>query len=254
MHANDMLVGPAPKTTASAFTWRTLLYSAAICEIAVLVVMGILQRDRLPLGLAVVAALGLALLNYRSGLWGALVLGLLFADIAFWTLGATVANVVYGEEFVRLLFPAALAGISAAGLVAAVVVAVWRKNPAAGGEAAWIAGLIAGGLFLLAIGVGFVTAGNQPAVAPANVIRISTENMAFSTAELVTDNGEMSVIVNNPDLWWHTFTIDALGVDLRLPSGGRRQVTFSAEPGVYEFYCAIPGHDVLGMRGTLVVR
>ena len=74
--------------SAAPFTWRTLLYAAALAELFVLVTMGVILRDRLPLGLAVVVALGLALLNYRGGALGDLVLGLLFADVAAWTLSA----------------------------------------------------------------------------------------------------------------------------------------------------------------------
>ena len=32
------------------------------------------------------------------------------------------------------------------------------------------------------------------------------------------------------------------------------EVTFTAAPGTYTFYCAIPGHESIGMRGTLTVR
>jgi uncharacterized cupredoxin-like copper-binding protein len=32
-----------------------------------------------------------------------------------------------------------------------------------------------------------------------------------------------------------------------------RSASFEAKPGTYEFYCRIPGHATLGMRGTLTV-
>ncbi|TMF24986.1 MAG: azurin, partial [Chloroflexi bacterium] len=31
-------------------------------------------------------------------------------------------------------------------------------------------------------------------------------------------------------------------------------LSFNAAPGTYEFFCAIPGHKQIGMRGTLVIR
>ena len=62
----------------------------------------------------------------------------------------------------------------------------------------------------------------------------------------------MTVAVRNRDLFWHTFTIDTLGVDITAPVGVR-SASFEAEPGTYEFYCRIPGHATLGMRGTLTV-
>ena len=45
-----------------------------------------------------------------------------------------------------------------------------------------------------------------------------------------------------------------LGVDVKSPVGGERQISFDAEPGTYTFYCAIPGHETLGMIGTLTIR
>jgi len=64
----------------------------------------------------------------------------------------------------------------------------------------------------------------------------------------------MIVNVDNRDVWWHTFTIDALHVDVQVPSSGKRNVTFNAAPGTYTFYCAVPGHAALGMKGTLTVK
>ena len=59
--------------------------------------------------------------------------------------------------------------------------------------------------------------------------------------------------LRNRDLFWHTLTIDALDVDLKAPVGRLRSATFDARPGTYSYYCRIPGHAALGMRGSLVV-
>jgi len=235
------------------FTWRKLLHIAAIGDLIVLVAMGVALRDRLPLGLAVVIAFGWGLLNVRSGWPGAVVLGLIFADTTFWTLGAALANVVHGEEFIRLVLPALLAAISGAGLVAAVAGLVWRKDPEAGRRAARYVGLGAVAFFVLAVATGFVAGRGESRIDPPTSLVLRTENMAFTTTELVADSGQVTVVVDNQDLWWHTFTIDELGVNLNVPSSGKRQVTFTAKPGTYTFYCAIPGHKDMGMQGTLVV-
>lgn len=239
----------------TSFNWRTLLRWCAIGHIIVLVAMGVLLRDRLPLGLAVIAALGLGLLNFRSGLWGDLVLGLLFADIGIWTLSAALTNVVQGEEFLRLLTPALLAALSSAGFLAAVAVFVRQRNPNAGGCLARLIGLGAIAFFVLAVFTGFQAGRNgQTPVASPTALDLRTENMAFSATALTANAGEVTVVVDNQDLWWHTFTIKDLGVDLKLPSSSNRQISFPAAPGTYEYVCAIPGHDSLGMRGTLTVR
>ena len=78
--------------------------------------------------------------------------------------------------------------------------------------------------------------------------------MAFVPDTLRTGGGKVTVAVRNRDLFWHTFTIDALGVDLKAPVGRLRSVTFEAQPGTYSYYCRIPGHATLGMRGTITVR
>ncbi len=78
--------------------------------------------------------------------------------------------------------------------------------------------------------------------------------MAFSSEELVANTGEITVHLDNHDLWWHTFTIDELGIDLQAPMGANPQITFNAPPGTYRFYCDIPGHVSVGMQGTLIVK
>ena len=90
--------------------------------------------------------------------------------------------------------------------------------------------------------------------ADASTLRIGTKDTAFSAPVLVARAGQITVDMSNADLFWHTFTIDALGVDLRVPLAGRRSVTFTAAPGVYEYRCQIPGHAQLGMIGTLTIR
>jgi hypothetical protein len=46
--------------------------------------------------------------------------------------------------------------------------------------------------------------------------------------------------MTNHDLFCHTFTIDELDVDLEAPLGGAREVSFTAPPGTYRFYCRCP--------------
>ena len=49
----------------------------------------------------------------------------------------------------------------------------------------------------------------------------------------------------------HTFTIDELNVDVKTPNG---ETAFSFTPekaGIFEFYCAIPGHREQGQWGSI---
>ena len=53
----------------------------------------------------------------------------------------------------------------------------------------------------------------------------------------------------------HTFTIAALGLDLKADPGGSESATLKhLKAGTYQFICTIPGHAQLGMKGTLVVK
>src|SRR5258708_3773515 len=72
------------------------------------------------------------------------------------------------------------------------------------------------------------------AAAPGSTARIETKDTAYSTKQLTARAGEVRINMTNGDLFWHTFTIDALGVDLRVPLSGRRSAIFTAPPGVYE--------------------
>jgi hypothetical protein len=75
---------------------------------------------------------------------------------------------------------------------------------------------------------------------------------SWGGSNLSADSTEVAVFVDNDDSIRHTFSIDTLEVNLEVPGGKATRVEFIAEPGTYEFYCAVPGHE--DMRGELVVR
>ncbi len=53
---------------------------------------------------------------------------------------------------------------------------------------------------------------------------------------------------------FHTFAIDAIGLDEKIEDG--KKITFFAptEPGEYEFYCSVGNHRAQGQFGTLIVK
>ena len=236
------------------FNWRALLRLVAVAYLIVLVVTAIVLDDLLAAVLAAVVLLGMALLRFRSGWFGVALLGLVFAEPAIWTLSGAVSNILRGERFVAIIIPSALAILSLAGVIAAGAVVIRRRDPSAGEKWASMTGFGAAMLFVLFIAASFfVRREGEPVVQPAD-ISLEAENMAFSSEELVANAGEITVHLDNHDLWWHTFTIDALGVDLQVPMGATQQITFHAPPGTYRYYCDIPGHEDIGMHGKLVVK
>lgn len=208
------------------------------------------DRDAVALGVACLAGLGL-LAWRRTAIVGFVLLGLLFADIAFFTASAGVSNATNGEGLGPAALQLSLAVISFVGL-AAVILGVLRRST--------LEQRVGQALATVAVVGALVSAGSAasaPVAADApgpSTLRVRTKDTTFSTRELVARTGEIRVDMTNADLFWHTFTIDALGVDLRVPLDGRRSVTFTAAPGVYQYHCQIPGHTQAGMTGTLTVR
>jgi len=148
--------------------------------------------------------------------------------------------------------PAAFAALSGLGTLTALIALIrYRvKDKSARGPLRLSA--LAVVVFAVAIVANLAvgTAGTRP---HAGDLRLRAKNTAFSTKHLTAHSEKVAVFVTNGDFFWHTFTIDKLHVDLRIPEGGHRRVTFTAPPGRYTFHCRVPGHTQAGMKGTLVV-
>jgi len=230
-----------------------LVRIAAASEAVAMLFFALTHTDRDAVALGLASLIGLALLSWRRGAGvGRVLLGLLFLDVTFFTASAAASLVSNGEGIGPVALQVSLAIISGIGLVA-VIATFLRRPPVARPLSRTIAALtILSGL------VAVVSAGSARPVQAATVqptsTRIETKDTAYSTLELTAGAGEIRIDMTNNDLFWHTFTIDSLGVDLRVPLAGTRTAVFSAAPGVYTYYCQIPGHAQAGMKGTLTVR
>jgi uncharacterized cupredoxin-like copper-binding protein len=227
---------------------------AALANAVVLFGYGLTRGDREALGFAVVMLVGIGLLRIGTGLVGLLVLAALFVNVAFWMFPAANGNATYRVGLVDLLIPASLVAFSLAGFIGAVAGLVHLRDPAAGRGAAAPTGILAVVFIFTSLGLVWAMTDAQLQVVPEGAAEIETTNVAFVPDSLRATGGEVTVAVRNRDLFWHTFTIDALGVDVTAPVGRLRLATFEAQPGTYSFSCRIPGHAALGMRGTLTVR
>lgn len=226
-------------------TWRRLLSAMAVADLVAILAVAAWRGDPEAAAIAAGFAAGLALLRWRTGLAGKLLLAVLFADVLGWMALGTITNIGAGEQLSAVLIPAMLTGISASGLIAAVVS---LRNGAASGAA------MAAGLGVTVVVAASIAAVLTPAPVTGTAdLQVVSEKVAFDQTTLRASAGPVTVELANRDLFWHTFTIDELGVDLAVPVGGNRQVDFEADPGTYRFYCRIPGHEVR-MAGTLTVR
>jgi plastocyanin len=243
-----------PRIGAGLVGWRRLAAVAALANTVVLLGYGLTRGDREALGFAVVMVVGLGLLRVGNGLLGLLVLAALFLNIEFWMFPAANGNATYRVGLVDLLVPAALVAFSLAGLIGSVAAAVHLRDPAAGQGAAGPTGLLALVFVFASLGLVWAMTDAEPQVAPEGALEVETVNVAFVPDALSAANGQVTVAVRNRDLFWHTFTVDALGVDIKAPVGRLSSAAFEARPGTYSFYCRLPTHAALGMRGTLTVR
>jgi len=239
----------APRIGSGLVGWRRLTVVAALANAVVLFGYGVTRGDREALGGAVVMLVGIGLLRVGTGLLGLLVLAALFVNIAFWMFPAANGNATYRIGPADLLVPGALVAFSLAGFLGAVAGLVHLRDPAAAPT-----GVLAVVFIFASLGLVWAMTDAAPQVAPAGALEVETVNVTFVPDSLRASSGEVRVAVRNRDLFWHTFTIDALGVDVTAPVGQLRSAAFEARPGTYSYYCRIPSHATLGMRGTITVR
>lgn len=234
-------------------TWRRLMSGAAVIEATVLLITGVSLGDSETLAFGVVVAATTVWFLWRPGRIPVLIRSLVFLDVLFFMATATIANLTTHESLGAVALPLMLAVVSATGLIATAGYLMRGADPGAAQRAPALVvvaalGLVAGVIAVTVVGVG---ASQQT---QASDLQLSAHSAKFSTTKLSTSAGQVAIYATNNDLFWHTVTIEKLGVDVRIPVKGHRRITFTAAPGTYTFYCAIPGHAGIGMKGTLTVR
>jgi uncharacterized cupredoxin-like copper-binding protein len=234
-------------------TWRRLVAVAVAGDLVLLLTQGVARQDREALAVAAAMLLGAGLLRLGGGLVGLGLLCLSFANLELWMLPAALSNAGQRQGLVSILLPATLAAISLAGLVACLAAIAHRRERAAGSGAAGRTGLVAVGVVVVALLVA-AAAGPGPArPAPTGALALNLSNTSFRPAAVSVASGQVTIELTNHDLFWHSFTIDQPAVNIDVPVGGARRVSFTAPPGSYQFYCRVPGHRQAGMVGTLRV-
>jgi plastocyanin len=244
----------AERTRRGTFGWRRLVLLSAAADAVVLLGYGAVRRDLEALGFGVVMLLGIGLLRVRGGLLGLLALGLLFVNVQLWMFPAANGNASNRVGIVDLLVPASLVAFSLAGLIGVGGALLRRRDPDAGGGAAATTGALAVVFVATSLSLVWLMTPSPNRNPPDGAVEVEARNVAFVPVSLTAGGDQVTVAIRNRDLFWHTLTIDALKVDLKVPVGRLRSASFEARPGTYDFYCRIPGHRTLGMRGTLTVR
>ena len=91
---------------------------------------------------------------------------------------------------------------------------------------------------------------------PEEAVTVQMLDIRFEPAEFtIPANTDVTVTLPNNGAAPHNFNIDQLNVHSETAQGGQTvEVTINAQPGDYEYYCAVPGHKAAGMVGTLHVQ
>jgi len=235
------------------YGWFWLVQVAAVIETALLFAAGAYLRDAEALTFAFVVLATLGWILFRPGrIVPVVVRTFIFVDVAIWMVPAALTNSVNHSSLLSILVPGTLGTTAVVGLIGAAGFLISRGNQAAGKRVARVVAAVALAVILVLAGVAAATASNTTPSGKAIVL--SATNARYSATTLTADHGTVTVDFTNNDLFWHTFTVPALGVDIRVPVKGHSQVSFNAPAGSYEFFCAIPGHKQIGMRGTLVIN
>lgn len=236
---------------AATMSWARLLRAAGAGQCVGLGVAALVLGDAEAAAIGVATLAGLFLLRFRRGTIGTIVLALMFADTGFFTGAAALTNLVDRADPAVTIGPGALAAIALPGVVAAAMCLLRGGHAAAPSRLAMAAPFVAVAAFA-ALGIDALVAGPEVSATSAT-LRLEMKSVSYSTAQLDAAAGTVTVRVTNHDLFWHTFTIPELGVDLKVPVGGRKEITFNAPPGAYAYLCSVPGHAAQ-MHGTLTVR
>jgi uncharacterized cupredoxin-like copper-binding protein len=227
------------------------LVAASVAQIVLNVVVLVVNGEIIPplVGIAVLLGIGLVLIGSRSRA-GAAMLGIVSAVHLLTSAPFILDALVHPESFWDFWLGWATIIVAVVALVAAIP--VWRESDHGSAQARLVPRVAAGLVVALAVVGAVATISYDSATLASGDVELAAENVEFSPAELSAEAGEVSVFVDNNDGIRHTFSIDDLGVDLEVPAGKAARVEFTAEPGTYEFYCAVPGHE--GMTGELTVE
>ena len=84
---------------------------------------------------------------------------------------------------------------------------------------------------------------------------VQAQDVKFDVGTINAEAGELEVTLLEKGKQQHTFVIRGHEGKLAVtPSDETDSGSFELEPGEYEYYCDVPGHEAQGMKGTLVVK
>jgi plastocyanin len=212
--------------------------------------VGLKAGDTETLVIAALLLAGNVALRIGKGTVGLIVLWLLALDVAFWLTPALVSNLANSSGLHGIFVPGVLATLAWILLVAAGWAFSYRREPNANGGP--VTAVVVGVLAVVGLTVaGLASDRNGP---QEGDVEVDLADTRFDPDTIEVPAGPTAFFVDNRDLFWHTFTIEGTDVDVRVASRGTHRVEVDLEPGTYDLVCAIPGHEAVGMSGTVEVQ
>lgn len=245
-----------PGRVETGFGWRQLLSRAALAAAALLAAVTIVVFKTVIPPLAIVFALlttggVLATRTGRKGATGVVLAGL--GAAMFCVLGGGFVLGVIGapeepREFVPLV---GSFGLSLIAVTSAVALAIrGRGRGFEPSKAARRLGVAAAAALVAMTGWStYAGVTFESASVATGDLTVGAFEFGFTPDVVRAGAGELNFFIDNTGRGLHTFTIDALDVDVAVPAGKAQRVSFEAPAGDYAFYCKL--HP--GMDGRLVV-
>jgi plastocyanin len=82
--------------------------------------------------------------------------------------------------------------------------------------------------------------------------------LKYDSSSLTAKAGKVSIAFTNQSPLAHNVTVASATGEVvgATPTfqGGEKTLSVTLKPGVYKFYCSVPGHRAAGMEGTLTVQ
>jgi plastocyanin len=100
----------------------------------------------------------------------------------------------------------------------------------------------------------------EPAAGEGTTLAFSAPedgSLKFDQAEATTKAGKVTVTFSNPSSVPHAVEIEGNGVEAEsetVTGADAPPFEVDLQPGTYEFYCPVAGHEAAGMKGTLTVE
>lgn len=97
----------------------------------------------------------------------------------------------------------------------------------------------------------------QKATTGEATVKITAKEFSYTFDNPTANAGTITFVIQNAGVMDHDFAIQGNGVEQKTPlikPGQSATFKVTLSPGAYAYKCTVPGHDILGMKGTFTVN